>query len=98
MQKIILIEPQEFWAKQQEIVRTTIREELSKGKNLEPEPEDVLSLDDICKLLKKSKQTIYNWMGTDVIKGHYLNESLFFLRSEILELIRTGKKDNKEKL
>jgi len=97
MEKIIIIEPHEFWTKQHEIFQQIIRDELGKDKPKEINQEDILLLDDLCRLLKKSKQTIYNWMEADIIEGHYINESLFFLRSEIIELLKSGKKEPKNK-
>ncbi len=93
MKNVILIDEQEFWERHEALTRNILRDEIMsvKGNNLPTE--EILVLEDICKLLKKSKQTIYNWMDANIIKGHYINESLFFLRSEILDLL---KKDNKE--
>jgi len=97
MEKIIIIDPQEFWTKQKEIIQSTIRDELGSDKPADLNKEDVLLLDDVCRLLKKSKQTIYNWMDAGNIQGHYINESLFFLRSEIIDLIKSGIKEHKNK-
>jgi hypothetical protein len=97
MERIIIIEPNEFWAKQQEIIQRTIRDELNIDKPNKDEGEDIMVLDEVCRLLKKSKQTIYNWMDAGVIEGHYINESLFFLRSEIIALLKSGKKETKNR-
>jgi len=97
MEKIIIIEPNKFWTKQHEIFQQIIRDELGKDKPKEVNQEDILLLVDLCRLLKKSKQTIYNWIEADIIEGHYINESLFFLRSEIIELLKSGKREPKNK-
>ncbi len=97
MEKIILLDPNEFWAKQQEIIQQVLHSELNIERVPNTKEEDILLLDDLCRLLKKSKQTIYNWMDAGIIEGHYINESLFFLRSEIVELVKSGKKETKNK-
>jgi len=97
MENIIIVNPNDFWDKHREITKQVIREELDK-ENLHNENEkDIMVIEDVCKLLKKSKQTIYNWMEADIIKGHHINESLFFFRSEIIDLLKNGIKEYKKR-
>lgn len=96
MENIIIVNPNDFWEKHREVTKEVIREELSKEYPIQGDKEDVLVMEDVCKLLKKSKQTIYNWMDANIIKGYYINESLFFLRSEIIELLKNGNKEFKK--
>lgn len=97
MENIIIVNPNDFWDKHREITKEVIREELEKETSPKEEGEDILIIEDVCKLLKKSKQTIYNWMDAGIIKGHYINESLFFFKSEIIELLKSGIKEYKKR-
>ncbi|BDX37066.1 hypothetical protein CYCD_04210 [Tenuifilaceae bacterium CYCD] len=97
MENIIIVNPNDFWEKHRKITKEVVREELEKESPSKEKEDDVLVMDDVCKLLKKSKQTIYNWMDDNIIKGYYINDSLFFLRSEIIDLIKKGNKEDKKK-
>ncbi|HUX94392.1 MAG TPA: helix-turn-helix domain-containing protein [Bacteroidales bacterium] len=97
MENIIIVNPNDFWDKHREITKQVIKEELEKDKPSKENGEDILVIEDVCKLLKKSKQTIYNWMEADIIKGHRINESLFFFRSEIIDLLKSGIKEYKKR-
>jgi len=70
MENIIIVNPNDFWDKHREITKQVIREELDKENPCKENGEDILVIEDVCKLLKKTKQTIYNWMEADIIKGH----------------------------
>ena len=97
MENIIIVNPNDFWDKHREITKQVIREELDKENPQKENGEDILVIEDVCKLLKKSKKTIYNWMEADIIKGHHINESLFFFRSEIIDLLKNGIKEYKKR-
>ncbi len=97
MEQIIIVNPSEFWDKHREITKEVIKTVLEKENPSKEKEDDVLVIEDVCKLLKKSKQTIYNWMDSGIIKGHYINESLFFFRSEIIDLIKNGNKEDKKR-
>lgn len=97
MEQIIIVNPSEFWDKHREITKEVIKTALEKENPSKENGDEVLIIEDVCKLLKKSKQTIYNWMEAGIIKGHYINESLFFFRSEIIDLIKNGNKEDKKR-
>jgi len=101
---IIVINSIDFWQKHREQTQLVLREEIEK---LSPknQPEEILVIEDVCKILRKSKQTIYNYMDTSRITGYYLKggnleeanpedrkrESLFFKRSEIMASLEKRK-------
>jgi myo-inositol-hexaphosphate 3-phosphohydrolase len=98
MEQVLLIQPSEFWNKQSEILRQIFKEEFSKIPTTSNQ-EDLIVIDDACKLLHKSKQSIYNYMDEGRLQGYNLGgekvknakdlskkekESLYFFRSEII--------------
>jgi len=91
MEPVIIINPNEFWEKHREITKEVVREELHKDLQPTEVVSDIIVIDDVRKILKKSKQTIYNWMDAGIINGYYVNDSLYFLRSEIIEIVKSGK-------
>lgn len=96
MESIQVISVDEFWKKHLSETRKIIREEIQK--NLpNTNSEEILLIDDVCTLLGKSRQTIFLWMEKNILVGRYINDSLFFKRSEILELLEKGKNKSKRK-
>ena len=89
MDTLLVLNPQEFWEKHTELTRQIIKEEI---KNALPNlnSEEILVIDDVCLLVKRKDKTIYNWMKSNIIKHHYVGGSLYFLRSEIIDLIKQG--------
>lgn len=104
MDNIILINSAEFWNQYKEQTRQIFQEELSK---IAPksQQEEILVIEDVCRILKKSKQTIYNYMDESRLTGYYLRggnlevassddrkrESLYFKRSEIMASLEKRK-------
>lgn len=91
MEQVYIIKPDEFWEKQREIIKQVLLEEKSKQPSPTDADTDIILIEDVQKILKKSKQTIYNWMDAGILNGYYVNESLYFLRSEIIEVVKSGK-------
>ena len=100
MEAIYIQNPQEYWAKHQEITRQIVREEISKI-STNQQKEDIIQLEIACNILGKSKQSIYTYMKEGRIQGYNLKkgiyekadpnrkqqkrEPLYFKRSEIEE-------------
>jgi hypothetical protein len=82
MENIIIVNPNDFWDKHREITKQVIREELDKENPCKENGEDILVIEDVCKLLKKSKQTIYNWMEADIIKAITLMKASSFFEAK----------------
>lgn len=87
MENLVVLQTDAFLAKQREFLREELKEAL---KNVNPgkEPEEILQTKDVCHLLKKSRQTIENWSEAGILKKRYLGDSVYYLRSEILEAMR----------
>ena len=96
MEQIIIVNPQEFWDKHKAVIQEVINETLKKEGLSSDSEKDILVIDDVCRILRKSKQTIYNWMDAGLIEGHYINESLFFFRSEIIGALKSVNKEPKK--
>jgi len=89
MENLVIVNSTEFWSQYKELTRQIVSEEIQKAlPNVNPE--EILIIEDVCKIVKKKDKTIYNWMKANLIKHHYLGGSLFFLRSEIVDLIKEG--------
>jgi hypothetical protein len=91
MEQVYIIRPDEFWEKQREIIKQVLLEEKSKQPSPTDADTDIILIEDVQRILKKSKQTIYNWMDAGILNGYYVNESLYFLRSEIIDVVKSGK-------
>ena len=59
-----------------------------------PEPERWLNLAELCEYLpdKPVKPTVYGWVHFRVIPCHRRGKKLYFLKSEIDEWLKTGRK------
>lgn len=96
MESIQVFSVDEFWKTYRRITREIVKDEIQK--NLpQTNSEEILLMDDVCTLLGKTKQTIFLWIKDKVIEGHYVNDSLFFMRSEIMEIVKQGKNKSKRK-
>lgn len=96
MESIQVISVDEFWKNHRKITREIVKEEIQKGLP-KTNSEEILLMDDVCSLLGKSKQTLFLWMEKNILVGHYINDSLFFKRSEILALLERGRNRSKKK-
>ncbi len=70
-------------------VRQIVREEISNIRG-EPEAESFIDIDEACLVLKKAKQTVYQYCNSGKIP-HYKNFGKnYFKKSELLEWIEKG--------
>lgn len=96
MESIQVFSINEFWRTYRRITREIIKDEIQK--NLpQTNSEEILLMDDVCTLLGKTKQTLFQWLKDEKIKGHYVNGSLFFIRSEVMDMIKKGEGNNSKK-
>ncbi len=82
MTKIAVVDMTDFDKKQMELIKTSVEEALSS--HLPKPQEEILSMKQVCSLLQKSRQTIISWSDKHILKRHYIADSLFYLRSEVL--------------
>ena len=96
MESLQVFSIDEFWKTYRRITREIIKEEIQK--NLPQNNQDeILLMDDLSTLLGKTKQTLFQWLKDEKIKGHYINGSLFFMRSEVMDMIKKGEGNNSKK-
>ena len=69
--------------------------ELSTKKNTIHKEDVFLSIEEVAKLLKLSKYTIYGLVHKNSICYHKRGRRLYFLKSEILEWLKAGKREDK---
>lgn len=96
MESIQVISLDEFWKRHRSETRRILQEEIKKSLP-QTNAEEILLMDDVCTLLGKTKQTIFQWLKDGVIQGHYVNDSLFFMRSEIMDIVKNGRNKSKRK-
>ena len=66
------------------------RQEIKK----EADSKNLLTVDDALKLLKVSRQTLYNWRKAKLIPSHRINSRLYFFEHELLEAVSNLSKKN----
>jgi hypothetical protein len=71
-------------------LRQIIREEVQAANRKEPEPElsDRMSRRQAAKFMEVSYQTMYNYRKAGTIKEHGTKGKKFFLRKELIEVIK----------
>ncbi len=89
MEQIILLNATEFYKKQEDLIKSMIKE--SFGSLNVAQPDEILSTSDVCTMLKKSRQTINTWSDKNILKKRYLGDSVFYLRSEVLSALSEEK-------
>jgi hypothetical protein len=96
MESIQVISVEEFWEQYKEVTRQIIQEEI-KNVPQKGNKEEILRIEDVARILGKTKQTIYLWMEKGELEGYYINDSLFFLKSDIIKKLKQGKNNSKRK-
>jgi hypothetical protein len=86
---IVIIQQDEFLKQQLEFISSIIRQEFERH-NSNAFDDEILLPEDLCKIFKRTRQTINNWEEKGILKPHRINESPFFLKSEILHLIKSS--------
>ena len=73
--------------------------EMSSQKDV-PEQQEWLDIDGLCQYLptRPAKQTVYTWVNEKIIPFYKNSKKLLFLRSEIDDWLRQGRRKNNEEL
>lgn len=73
-------------------LRQIIREEVQAANRKEPEPElsDRMSRRQAAKFMQVSYQTMYNYTKAGLIKEHGTTGKKFYLRNELIEVIKNN--------
>ena len=100
----MLTNPDEFWENLRVATREIIREEIKEiQKN--NQPEDLILMEEACKILHKSKSMIYQWVYTGRLIGYTFEgakinntenlkdvKNLYFLKSDLYAGLKEIKK------
>jgi excisionase family DNA binding protein len=73
-------------------VRKIVKEEISSIRG-EPEEESYIDIDEACKIVKKAKQTIYQYCSRKKIPHYKMYGKNYFKKSELLKWIENGYKN-----
>ncbi len=74
------------------IMREVVASELQKVKNLNTEvPKDdsdnILTREDVCKLLKVSTTTLYNWNNDKILVNYKVGRRVYYRKSDVLAIL-----------
>jgi excisionase family DNA binding protein len=82
-----------------EVLADTIREiiasELQKVKELSISPhlndctDEILTRKEVCKLLKISNTTLFNWNNNKTLENHKIGHRVYYRKSDVLTLLKT---------
>ncbi len=74
-------------------LQTSIRSAMELVQIKTEQEDEILKMHEVCKLLSVSKPTVYSWIEQGRLKSYKIGSRKFFLRSEIMEAIRSNKLD-----
>jgi len=86
------VEPEDFYARMQELMSQAISKKLSEQPLPSPTVPNgltthpLLSLKEVCALFKISKPTLYDWIAHDKLKPYKVRGKVYFLQSDIQQL------------
>lgn len=64
----------------------------TQGKNPEPVPEDLITIEDIQKIFKVSKVTVHKWKKKGLIPFYKMNRRVYFKKSEVIDSMNHKKR------
>ena len=82
-----------FFITDEETLRRVVREEVEKALKVKPaelSQAERLTRRQAAKFLDISYQTMYNWTRSGIVKEHGAGKKKFYLRNELMEVIRNG--------
>lgn len=74
------------------IMREIVASELKKAKELNsPTPKDdsdkILTREEVCKLLKVSTTTLFNWNNDKILENHKVGRRVYYKKSDVLAVL-----------
>lgn len=85
-----VLAPEDFIQKLKDALIPELTEKLSK--DFQPkEPEEYLTVKEVCKLLKVTSPTVSRWRKENKIPCYGIGDRVYFKRSEIDEIINRNK-------
>lgn len=74
------------------MIRQSVASELQKVSNfISPTPKDesdkILTREEVCKLLKVSTTTLFNWNNDKVLVNHKIGRRVYYKKSDVLAIL-----------
>lgn len=74
------------------MIRQSVATELQKVSNLiSPTPKDdsdkILTREEVCKLLKVSTTTLFNWNNDKILENHKVGRRVYYKKSDVLAVL-----------
>lgn len=66
---------------------------INKINELQKPQEELMTLDEVCNWLKKSKVTIHKWKKTGILNSYSMGNKIYFKRSEVLASLKNWQID-----
>lgn len=94
VQILIPMEPDEFWSGIRKVLDESIKEYFSKSNQAGTESRPpLLKTTDVCKILKVSKPTIYEWLRIGKLPSVKIQSRRYFRWKDVDELIESNRKN-----
>ena len=79
-----------FFARIRQCVTSVIKQELASAGQKENSPEEFISMEEVAKLLKVSKPTVYKHIECGYYRRKNIGRKVLFSRQEVLSFIQKG--------
>lgn len=76
-----------------QLIQAAVKDALKQTESQEQPKSDILSVRQVCQLLNLTPATIYNLVCQRKIPNSKVGKRLFFNRSELMEWIKSGKRN-----
>jgi excisionase family DNA binding protein len=95
VQMLFPMEPKEFWQKLKAIVEQVVIEHSNTGPTIDTGdqngPRPLLKVKEVCKILKISKPTLYEWMKQGRIESVKIKTRRYFKEVDVEKLIESNR-------
>ncbi len=82
-EQVFLLNQTELDQSVSSVVRKAVKE-VFEEMGLAGSKDEILRVSNLCQMLGVSRQTIVTWSDKGLLKRHYIADSVFYLRSEVL--------------
>jgi hypothetical protein len=78
------------------MIRQSVAKELQKVSNFnsttpKDDSDNIMTREDVCKLLKVSNTTLFNWNNDKILVNHKIGRRVYYMRADVLALINPHK-------
>jgi len=79
--------PEIFFDKLQTLLSAIVKKELAENQPKESIQDDLIKINEVCKILKLSKPTIHKQVSLGFYQKHYVGRNILFSKKEILDFV-----------